>query len=81
MAVDGSRTHSATNWDKIRLILWKNFTLQWRYKIQLVIEIAIPLLFFAFLLMLRIGGGLNVEKEPKLFHSFDIRTLERVNQR
>lgn len=33
--------------------MWKNWTLQWRHKIQTVVEILVPVLFAALLVLIR----------------------------
>lgn len=81
MAKDCSSSYSASNWNKFLLILWKNFILQWRHKVQLVFEIAIPLVFFGFLLLMRQNGRLNSEDKPTIFPSFTINSLEALKTR
>lgn len=40
-------------WNKLTLLLWKNWLLQWRHKIQTVIEILVPVLFSSLLVLMR----------------------------
>jgi ATP-binding cassette subfamily A (ABC1) protein 3 len=42
-----------SRWDKFKLLMWKNWLLQWRHKIQSLIEILIPVLFSALLVLIR----------------------------
>lgn len=42
-----------TRWDKFKLLMWKNWLLQWRHKIQTIFEILIPVLFSALLVLIR----------------------------
>lgn len=44
---------TATNWDKFRLLMWKNWLLQYRHKIQMIVEILVPVLFNALLVIIR----------------------------
>lgn len=41
------------NWDKFILLMWKNWTLQYRKPIQTIIEIAAPVLFSILLVVMR----------------------------
>lgn len=43
----------ARNWDKFCLLLWKNWLLQWRHKIQTVVEILAPVFFSGLLVLIR----------------------------
>lgn len=52
---------AANNWDKFRLLMWKNWLLQIRHKVQMIIEILAPVLFNAILVLIR------SLVEPKLF--------------
>ncbi|XP_055602215.1 phospholipid-transporting ATPase ABCA1-like [Uranotaenia lowii] len=40
-------------WDKLRLLLWKNWTIQKRHKVQTIFEIVIPALCCSMLIMVR----------------------------
>lgn len=42
-----------SKWQKFRLLMWKNYLLQWRHPFQTVLEIAIPVLFSALLVLIR----------------------------
>jgi ATP-binding cassette, subfamily A (ABC1), member 3 len=44
---------STTNWDKFRLLMWKNWLLQIRHKVQTLFEILIPVAFSGLLVMIR----------------------------
>lgn len=43
----------ASNFDKFRLLMWKNLLLQWRHKVQLFFEILVPVVFSALLVVIR----------------------------
>ncbi|XP_037937451.1 ATP-binding cassette sub-family A member 3 isoform X2 [Teleopsis dalmanni] len=42
-----------SNWEKFRLLLWKNWILQWNNKWQLVIELLLPAIFSLLLVLVR----------------------------
>lgn len=42
-----------SQWSKFRLLMWKNWLLQWRHKLQAVIELFVPVVFSALLVLLR----------------------------
>lgn len=44
----------ASNWQKFRLLMWKNWLIQWRHKIQTIIELLMPILCTMVLVVLRI---------------------------
>lgn len=44
---------TTSSWNKFTLLLWKNGLLQWRHKIQTVIEILVPVLFSSLLVLMR----------------------------
>ncbi|XP_050311852.1 phospholipid-transporting ATPase ABCA3 isoform X2 [Anthonomus grandis grandis] len=43
----------AENWNKFLLLMWKNWRLQWRRPIKTLMEILVPIIFFAILVLLR----------------------------
>lgn len=69
------------NWNKLRLVLWKNFLLIWRNKKQFIVEILVPILFCFILLMMRIGNGLLNYDRVTTFQPFEVDTLNRLNIR
>lgn len=68
----------ATNWDKFRLLMWKNLLLQWRHKLQIIIEILVPVLFSALLVVIR--SLVVPEQMPNVTHykPCDIETLREL---
>lgn len=66
----------ATNWEKFRLLTWKNFLLQWRRKFQTVIEILVPVLFTALLVFIRSLVVPEIFPEATEFKPFAINTLQ-----
>lgn len=44
---------TTSRWNKFTLLLWKNGLLQWRHKVQTVIEILVPVLFSSLLVLMR----------------------------
>lgn len=42
-----------SSWDKFKLLLWKNWILQWNNKWQLVIELLLPAVFALLLVLVR----------------------------
>lgn len=65
----------ATNFDKFRLLMWKNFLLQYRHKIQTVIEIMVPVLFSVILILIRSIVDPDLYPNKTVYNSFDINTL------
>lgn len=40
-------------WDKFRLLMWKNFLIQWRHPKQTAVEILAPVVFCSLLVVVR----------------------------
>ncbi|KAH8273382.1 hypothetical protein KR018_002047 [Drosophila ironensis] len=40
-------------WDKFVLLLWKNWKLQWSHKVQLILELSLPVIFTMLLILFR----------------------------
>lgn len=49
----GEERKMASNFDKFRLLMWKNGLLQWRHKVQTIVEIMVPVLFSVILILIR----------------------------
>ncbi|XP_067637687.1 phospholipid-transporting ATPase ABCA3 isoform X2 [Eurosta solidaginis] len=43
-----------SNWEKFKLLLWKNWTLQWNHKLELGIELVLPAVFSLLLVLVRV---------------------------
>ena len=66
-----------TKWKKFKLLMWKNYLLQWRHKLQTVAEIAIPVIFSALLVLIRSLVTPELHPEPKLFPAYPINTIRQ----
>ena len=66
-----------TKWKKFKLLMWKNFLLQWRHKFQTVAEIAIPVIFSALLVLIRSLVTPELHPEPELFPAFPISSINQ----
>lgn len=73
-ADNGNRT--ANNWDKFRLLMWKNSLLQWRHKVQTVVEILVPVLFSVILIFIRSMVDPDYYSEPTNYEPFEINTID-----
>ncbi|XP_077296644.1 phospholipid-transporting ATPase ABCA3-like [Arctopsyche grandis] len=60
----------ASPWDKFKLLIWKNFVLQKRHKLQTVIEILAPVIFVTLLVLVRSLVEPDTAKEVR-FDRFD----------
>lgn len=58
-----------TNWEKFKLLMWKNWLLSTRHKYPLLIELLVPLVFSGVLVMIR-----------TLVHPTEIHTITRYPQ-
>jgi ATP-binding cassette subfamily A (ABC1) protein 3 len=57
---------------KFGLLLWKNWILQQRHKVQTLVEILVPLLFTAVLVGIRNIVSSDVISQPTIFEPFDV---------
>ena len=55
---------------KFGLLLWKNYILQKRHKVQTVVEIAVPVCFSALLVLIRFLVSSDTIDEPTTFYPF-----------
>ncbi|XP_034485231.1 ATP-binding cassette sub-family A member 3-like isoform X4 [Drosophila innubila] len=51
-----------SNWNKFLLLLWKNWILQWSHKCQLIVDILVPAIFLALLILAR--TNIDIENKP-----------------
>lgn len=65
----------ANNWDKFRLLMWKNSLLQWRHKVQTLVEVLVPVLFSVILIFIRSMVDPDYYHEPTRYNPFEINTL------
>lgn len=67
---------STSNFSKFRLLMWKNYLLQWRHKVQAVVEILIPVLLCGILVLIRnLVDPQTVDKQT-LFYPFRVSNLD-----
>lgn len=66
----------ANNWDKFRLLMWKNSLLQWRHKVQTAVEILVPVLFSVILIFIRSIVDPDYYTEPTTYKPFEINTID-----
>lgn len=71
-----STTMGATNFRKLRLILWKNWLLQWRHKVQTVIELLLPIVSVLLLIMMRSLINIRDFNENSMYFPVPIDNLQ-----
>lgn len=63
---------NVNNIKKFYLLMWKNYLLQWRHKFQTLIQILIPVLFIANLVLVRVLFEPETQPNNTSFNSFSI---------
>lgn len=66
----------AKNWDKFRLLMWKNSLLQWRHKIETIVEILVPVAFSVILILIRSIVDPETFPNPTRYEPYAINTLD-----
>lgn len=66
----------ASNYRKLRLVLWKNWMLQWRHKIQTAIELVMPILSILIIIMMRSLINIRVIDENTMYQPVAIDSLQ-----
>ncbi|XP_061399278.1 phospholipid-transporting ATPase ABCA3-like [Musca vetustissima] len=63
------------NWEKFKLLTWKNWLLQWHHKIQFVIEILAPVVFALLMVLVR----MLVVAEPKDLSIYPPQNIDNID--
>lgn len=69
-----------SKWEKFRLLMWKNYLLQWRHPFQTVLEIVIPLLFMSLLVLLRSLSIPEKFSDPLIFPPTSLSNISEILQ-
>src|SRR5579863_6189296 len=68
----GGGDEEASNWDKFMLLLWKNYKIQIRHKVQTVLEITLPILFTVIVVVVRCIVQPKLVQGPITFPPFRV---------
>lgn len=69
---------TTSNWDKILLLMWKNWLLQWRHKARMIMEIVVPVLLSTLLVLIRGVIQPDIIENVTSFTPVPINTLESL---
>lgn len=69
---------TSSNWDKFVLLMWKNWLLQWRHKLQLVMQILVPIILIALLALISLVANPKVFGNVTRFKPVQINTLKSL---
>lgn len=67
---------ATSRWSKFALLMWKNWLLQWRHKVQSLVEILLPVLFSALLVLIRSLVDPEHFPDTTTFPALEISTLD-----
>lgn len=70
------KRRTTSTWRKFRLLLWKNWLLQWRHKYELLFEILIPVLFCLVLVLFRSFAHPTDVTTTTYYKPLDLHSLE-----
>ncbi len=65
---------------QMKLLIWKNFLLQWRNPIVTLFEILIPCLFVAIIAIIRLGINVKPDEDGMTYSSFDFLHLPNITE-
>lgn len=65
-----------TAWDKFMLLSWKNWLIQFRHPLQTTLEIMIPVLVCAFLILIRALVDVTVQEKPLRFTDINMEFID-----
>ena len=72
----GSRSSFSSAFSDIRLLLWKNFKIQWRHPIQSLFELLLPCLLVFMLTMFRRSVDVKVYQNATVYTDFKLNNLD-----
>lgn len=68
---------TSSSWEKFKLLLWKNWIIQSRHKVQTFFEIVLPVMFMSLLLLIRYLVDPESVLEPIYYSPEPVETLGR----
>lgn len=69
---------TTSNWDKFRLLLWKNWVIQKRHYVQTLFEITIPVLACSLLILVRGLVNPSTYTKPTNFESLNVSSIANI---
>lgn len=69
-----------SKWEKFCLLMWKNWLLQWRHKIQTLFEILMPALFSMLVVMIRSLVDPTVFEDVSIYKPLDLSSLTKTSK-
>lgn len=69
---------STTNGEKFRLLLWKNYRLQSKHKVQALMDVLVPIIFCGLLLFIRLLNNPFKIKEATIYNEFDVNSVDNL---
>jgi len=70
--------NNSSGFSKLKLLLWKNWVVQKRHKIQTVSEVALPVFFASLLIIIRDLAPANRYPEPTFYPPIDINHMPNI---
>ena len=76
--LNGHPAEETSGWSRFKLLLWKNWVVQKRHKIQTVVEVALPVFFASLLVIIRHLAPADVYHNATVYPAYRIGQLPNI---
>lgn len=78
LPIEESDGKKVSNFAKFRLLMWKNFLIQYRHPVQTVFDIFAPVLFTILMILIRSEVDPEINRNNTYYKSFEIDDLNSL---
>nr|QST14977.1 ABCA3 protein [Diaphanosoma celebensis] len=76
--LNGHPSEETSGWSRFKLLLWKNWVVQKRHKIQTIVEVALPVFFASLLVIIRHLAPADVYHNATVYPAYRIGQLPNI---